>query len=174
MTSGKIENIDNFADTESSAIMDGTRALLRFILDHHWAEPHLRGCFHIAIGRTVTLPEPIPPSKGVTWRELAQLLTELQYNPLWIASLGLVPSRQQLRDLPKLWYTAIGLSQVDSQASRDDAGILTEKLATFQVIVGPAPLVPPQRELRPIQSSAREDEPEEGEDDRKKKRRKNN
>lgn len=127
--------------------MHGTLRLLELVRDHGLAADHLRGLFHIAIGRRVTDPHGAVLTTGVTWRELAALLKDAKYDRELVRELGADPDTLAPKDREKFWYNAVALARVDGPEARGQAEKLAAALRPLGVVVGPppgaAPIPPP-------------------------------
>jgi hypothetical protein len=136
--------------------MEGTKEFLELVAQHGLARGHLRGVFHIAIGRKVTKADGTPLAGGVTWRELAAILKTVKFDRDLVKELGADPETVAPRDREKFWYAAIALAQVDSQEARTQAERLAVKLERYGIrISGIAPL-PTRQSSAP---AAKEEEP---------------
>ena len=121
--------------------MEGTKEFLELVVQHGLAKGHLRGVFHIAIGRRLTKADGTPLAGGVTWRELAAILKTVKFDRELVKELGADPETVAPRDREKFWYAAIALAQVDSHEARSQAERLAAKLERFGIrISGIAPL----------------------------------
>src|SRR5438045_7752266 len=87
--------------------MDGLREFLEAVRQRGLVAGHLRGLFHIAIGRRVTRQDGTVVSAGVTWRELAGMLKALRFDKELVAEVGGDPAETAPRDRTRLWYAAI-------------------------------------------------------------------
>jgi len=119
--------------------MDHLQDVLELLRRKGLLKGRLRGVLHIAIGRTLSTPEGRAISRGMTWRELANLLRDLRFDPAMVSELGLDPETLSPRDRLKFWYSAIGLAKVDSPAAFAEAEKVAASLKPFDVIVGPPP-----------------------------------
>jgi hypothetical protein len=129
--------------------MHGTQRFLEQVHNHRLASGHLRGVFHIAIGRKVTDPDGNVVSSGVTWRELAVLLKEAKYDRELVRELGADPDTLSPKDREKFWYAAVTLAKVDGPEARQQADALIALLKPHGLIVGPPPGPPPKTPLTP-------------------------
>jgi hypothetical protein len=119
--------------------MDGLRELLERVRDHNLVAGHIRGLFHIAIGRRVTTPAGELVSAGATWRELASLLKLLRYDKDIVAEVGADPEELAPRDRQRYWYSAIALARPDSPEAVAAAEKLIPLLRPLGYVVGPPP-----------------------------------
>ena len=98
------------------------------------AAGHLRGVFHIAIGRTVSRPDGTVLSTGLTWRELAGLFKVLRFDKELVRELGADPDALAPRDRQRFWYSAIALARVDSPEAFAEAEALIKRLKDLGAI----------------------------------------
>ena len=119
--------------------MDGLRELLEQVRDRNLAAGHLRGLFHVAIGRRVTTTAGQPVSAGATWRELAALLKLLRFDKELVTEVGADPEELAPRDRQRYWYSAIALARPDSSEAMADAEKLIPLLKPLGYLVGPPP-----------------------------------
>ena len=76
---------------------------------------HLRGMFHVLIGRTITNQnDQSVISKGMTWRELAGWLKKVRWDTDAVREIGLEPKNLPPRDRQRFWYSAIAHAKVTS------------------------------------------------------------
>ena len=120
--------------------MDGLRDLLEQVRDKNLAAGHLRGLFHVAIGRRVTTSTGALVSAGATWRELAALLKHLRYDKDLVAEVGADPEELAPRDRQRFWYSAIALARPDTSEAIADAEKLIPLLKPLGYMVGPPPV----------------------------------
>jgi hypothetical protein len=114
---------------------DGIRTFLEVVRDHKLAPGHLRGLFHIAIGRTISTPDGTIISTGVSWRYLALMLRALQYDPKLVHELGEDPQKLAPKDRERLWFVAIAHAKVDSPEAREQAVALAQRLKAHGFLV---------------------------------------
>ena len=119
--------------------MDGLRELLERVRDHNLVAGHLRGLFHVAIGRRITTPAGALVSAGATWRELAALLKLLRYDKDLVTEVGADPEALAPRDRQRYWYSAIALARPDSPEAVAAAEKLIPLLKPLGYVVGPPP-----------------------------------
>src|SRR5262249_2452015 len=115
--------------------MDGIREFLETVRQHHLVEGHLRGLFHIAIGRRIARSDGQVLSAGVTWRQLAAVLKAIRFDKEFVAEVGADPETLAPRDRERFWYSAIALSKVDSQESRAQAEWLIARLKPIGYVI---------------------------------------
>ena len=135
------------SDRGRSHGMDGLRGFLEAVRDNGLLAGHLRGLFHIAIGRKITTDAGVVLSAGVTWRELAALLKLLRFDKDLVGELGGDPDELSPRDRQRLWYSAIALARPDSAEAIAQAEKLIPALKRLGYVVGPPP--GPQAPARP-------------------------
>jgi hypothetical protein len=137
--------------------MDGLRELLEQVRDRNLAPGHLRGLFHIAIGRRITTTADQLVSAGATWRELAALLKLLRFDKELVIEVGADPEELAPRDRQRYWYSAIALARPDSAEAIAEAEKLIPLLKPLGYLVGPPPAavkpVPPSRGVKKKDSS---------------------
>lgn len=136
-------------DRGRSSGMDGLRELLEQVRDKNLAAGHLRGLFHIAIGRRVTTTAGALVSAGATWRELAALLKLLRFDKELVTEVGADPDELAPRDRQRFWYAAIALARPDSPEAIADAEKLIPLLKPLGYVVGPPPAA-----VKPVPASA--------------------
>ena len=131
--------------------MDGIRDLLETARANGLAAGRFRGLLHIAIGRTVTSPDGTRLSAGLTWRELANLLKALRFDPELGRELGADPDTLSPRDRERYWYAVIALARVDGADAVADADKLVGPLKALGYVIAPPPggIVPPARTRPP-------------------------
>jgi hypothetical protein len=120
--------------------MEGLREFLRVVHQHGLVAGHLRGLFHITIGRRISRAEDASVvSAGVTWRELANMLKDLKYEKELVAEVGADPEELSPRDRLRFWYSAIALARPDSAEARAQADALAAAVKPLGYIIGPPP-----------------------------------
>lgn len=119
--------------------MDGLRKMLEAVQDAGLATGHLRGLFHVCIGRKITAANGTVVSNGVTWRELANLLKIARYDPELVREVGADPEELSPRDRQRYWYGAIALARPDSADAVADGQRLAALLEPLGYQVGPPP-----------------------------------
>lgn len=124
--------------------MDGIAEFLEAVRRHHLVAGRLRGVFHIAIGRKITTSDGRVLSSGVTWRDLSAVLKQLRFDKELVRELGAEPDELSPRDRQRMWYSAIGLAQVNGPAAFDQAEELVELLKPHGFQIGPSPSERPE------------------------------
>jgi beta-phosphoglucomutase-like phosphatase (HAD superfamily) len=116
--------------------MDGVVQLLELARQQGWQRTHLRGLWHLAIGRALHDAQGRLLSPGSTWRELANILKQLKYDRDLVLTLGLDPESLLAKDRDKFWYYAIAATKLDTPEARQQADELKAQLAPLGIIVG--------------------------------------
>jgi hypothetical protein len=119
--------------------MDGLREFLEAVHQQGLVARHLRGLFHVAIGRRITRTDGTPVSSGVTWRELAGLLKTLRFDKELGAEVGADPEHLSPRDRQRYWYSVIALARPDSSQSLAEAEELAAAVRKLGFVIGPRP-----------------------------------
>jgi len=119
--------------------MDGIREFLEEVRQHDLARGHLRGLFHIAIGRRISKATGEVVSSGVTWRQLSAVLKTVRFDKDLVSELGADPETLSPRDRERFWYSAIALARVDSPAARAEADRLAARLKPLGYVISPPP-----------------------------------
>lgn len=118
---------------------------------------HLRGVFHLAIGRRISDAAGTLVSAGVTWRELSVLLRDLRFDKNLVTEVGADPDELAPRDRQRFWYSAIALARPDSAEARAEAEVVIEMLKPLGYAVGPVPApVTPKSLSSPVTPPAAE------------------
>jgi hypothetical protein len=128
--------------------MDGLQKLLDVVRRQGLVAGHLRGLFHILIGRRITDADGNVISTGITWRELAALLKDERLEKELVEEVGADPEELSPRDRQRFWYSAIALSHPHSAEAMAQADRLIPALKKLGYIVGPPP-APPRPAPRP-------------------------
>lgn len=97
--------------------MDALPGFLDTIRKADLVRGHFLGFLHVLIGRRVRHGEHTICA-GLTWRELAQYLKKVRWDPECVRELGLSPDDLPPRDRERFWYSAITRAGVDSAAAR--------------------------------------------------------
>jgi hypothetical protein len=119
--------------------MQGTLRVLELVRDQNLAAGHLRGLFHIVIGRRITDANGVVVSSGITWRQLAAMLKEAKYDKELVREFVADPESLSPKDREKFWYSAVALAQVDGPEAHTQADQLAQRLTAFGLFVGPPP-----------------------------------
>ncbi len=101
---------------------------------------HLRGLFHVVIGRRIATADGKVLSHGVTWRQFAELLKDLHWDKDIVIELGLNPQEMPLKDRSRYWYQAIGAAKVLSAEARNDGDQVALIALGLGFQVGPSPV----------------------------------
>jgi hypothetical protein len=119
--------------------MDQLREFLEAVRQHAGGRHPLRGLLHILIGRRITTTDGTAVSGGLTWRETAQLLKRVRWEPETVKELGLEASELPMRDRERFWYHVIARAGVESPEAIAAAEKLAHTLQKHGYVVGPAP-----------------------------------
>ena len=118
--------------------MEGAREFLEQMRQHQLVKGYMRGLLHALIGRTISLADGTVLCKGITWRQLSDLLKQIRWDRELVRELGLNPDELPPRDRQRFWYTAIGAAQVDTLEASAAADRLTRKAAAIGYVIAPA------------------------------------
>lgn len=118
--------------------MEGAREFLEQMRQHQLVKGYVRGLLHALIGRTISRADGTVLSKGLTWRQLSDLLKQIRWDREWVRELGLDPEELPPRDRQRFWYTAIAAAQVDTAEASAAADRLIRKAAAVGYVISPA------------------------------------
>ncbi len=146
--------------------MDSIRDMLEAARTNGLAAGRFRGLLHVAIGRSVSMPDGTKISSGATWRELAALLKALRYDPELGREAGADPDTLSPRDRERYWYAVIALARVDGPEARAEAEQLIAPLKAAGFVVAPtvgaptpmAPKAKPSAKEKPEKRSEKAEE----------------
>jgi hypothetical protein len=119
--------------------MDRLREFLDLVSEQGLATGNFLGLLHVLIGRKITRADGTEVSPGLSWRRLAAVLEERDWEPEVVRELGLDPAALPRRDRRRFWYQAIGHARVDSPAAREAGDRLAEALKDAGYVIGLAP-----------------------------------
>ncbi|MCZ2341412.1 MAG: hypothetical protein LC104_06395 [Bacteroidales bacterium] len=139
--------------------MDGIAEFLEAVRRHHLIAGRLRGVFHIAIGRRITTTDGRVLSTGVTWRDLSAQLKQLRFDKDLVKEIGADPDVLAPRDRQRMWYSAIGLAQVNSLEAYTQAEELVELLSPHGFLIGPSPSGRPESPASPADTPSSSSQP---------------
>jgi hypothetical protein len=131
--------LPEIVDSDGDVRMDALTELLTELKKSGQTQGHFLGMLHVLIGRRVTRQDDTLVSAGVSWRELANLLKKLRWDPDAAAELKLNPDELPPRDRERYWYSAIVRARVDTaeaQAAGDRFALVLKKKGYK---VGPSP-----------------------------------
>jgi hypothetical protein len=95
--------------------MDALSSLLEDLKNGGQTQGNFLGFLHVLIGRKTTRQKDgAPVSNGMSWRDLANWLKKLRWDPEAVRELGLNPDDLPPRDRQRYWYSAIAHARVDS------------------------------------------------------------
>jgi hypothetical protein len=115
--------------------MDGVREFLDAVRHHQLVIGHFRGLLHLIIGRTISRRDGTVLSRGVTWRQLAEVLKLLRWDRELVRELGLNPDELPPRDRQRFWYSAVAGARIDSNEARAEADKLIPLVAKLGFVV---------------------------------------
>jgi hypothetical protein len=119
--------------------MDALTALLTELKQGAQTQGHFLGMLNVLIGRRVTRKDDTLVSAGVSWRELANLLKKLRWDPDAAAELNLKADELPPRDRERYWYSAIVRARVDTPEAQAAGDRFAAMLKKKGYKVGPAP-----------------------------------
>jgi hypothetical protein len=119
--------------------MDALSTFLEKIQKSTHGKGQLVGLFNVLIGRRITAKDGTLIAAGLTWREVANLLKRLRWDPERVRELGLDPDDLPPRDRQRFWYTAIARSHVDSEEAAHAGDKLAEQLKKQGYTIGAGP-----------------------------------
>ena len=122
--------------------MERLRELLELLRKKGTAQGNFLGLLHLLIGRRITGEDGTVISTGVTWRELANLLKRVRWEPEAVQEVGLKPAELPMRDRQRYWYTVIAQAGVDGPEAAARGERLAAALRALGYVVGPAPGTP--------------------------------
>jgi hypothetical protein len=120
--------------------------LCEFLTDlqrHSYARGNFLGLLNVLIGRQICAADGSIISKGLTWRELADLLRRARWDREAARQLGLDPAALPPRNRQRFWFAAIAQAGVDSARATEAGNRLAEILRSAGYDVGPPPGKPP-------------------------------
>ena len=127
--------------------MEKLLEFLETLRKHGLVAGHLRGVFHIVIGRRITDRNGRVVSAGVTWRELSNILKDMRFDKDLVVEIGAVPDELSPRDRQRFWYSVIALAKPDSTEAHTQAAKLIAALKPHGYTIGSAPAPPSQKSL---------------------------
>jgi glycerol kinase len=119
--------------------MDALLELLAELKRSGLPHGHLQGFLHVIIGRQIKKKDGKPVSSGITWRELANYLKKLRWDPELVAELGIKGEDLPPRDRERFWYSAIVRARVDTPEAQAAGDKFAAWLKKKGYDVGPAP-----------------------------------
>jgi len=119
--------------------MDVLREFLADVKRHGYARGNLLGMLHLSIGRQIKAADGAILSRGLTRRELADLLKKARWNPDAVLELGLDPAALPPRDRQRYWYQVIAQVRVDSAQATEAGDRLAQVLNSAGYQIGTAP-----------------------------------
>ncbi len=120
--------------------MDTLTKLLDEIKSSQKSIGNLIGFLHVLIGRKITRRSDLAViSRGMSWREMANLLKKVRWEPDVVRELGIEPSTLPPRDRQRYWYSAIAAAHVDSAKAIEAGDRFAKSLNELGYDVGPPP-----------------------------------
>jgi hypothetical protein len=120
--------------------MDALAALLEELKHGGQTQGNFLGFLHVMIGRTIARQQDgTVISKGLSWRDLANSLKKVRWDPEAVRELGLVPDNLPPRDRQRFWYSAIVHAKVDARQAAAAGDRYAEVLRGLGYDVGPPP-----------------------------------
>jgi hypothetical protein len=119
--------------------MDPVREFLNEVMQKGRVNSHLLGLLNIVIGRRISRADGTVLSTGVTWRALAGLLKQCQYDVELVRELGMEPDDLAPRERQRFWYNVIAKADVASQEATQQGDRLAAILQKDGYVIGPAP-----------------------------------
>ena len=119
--------------------MDALTDLFELLQTKHLTRGLFLGFLNVLIGRRVTSPGGVVLSSGLPFRELANWLKKVRWDPDDVKELGLDPNALPVRDRQRYWFSAICQAQVGSDAAVKAGDQFAAKLQAHGYTVGPAP-----------------------------------
>src|SRR5688572_10503878 len=97
------------------------------------------GFLNVLIARRITNSQGVIVSAGLTFRDLANWLRKVRWDPDDVKELGLDPDSLPVRDRQRYWFSAICQAQVGSEAALKSGEQFAAKLKAAGYVVGPPP-----------------------------------
>lgn len=97
------------------------------------------GFLNVMIGRRITSPAGTGVSSGLPFRDLANWLKKVRWDPDDVKELGLDPDSLPVRDRQRYWFSAICQAQVGSDAALKAGDQFADRLRAEGYTVGPPP-----------------------------------
>lgn len=119
--------------------MDAMTELMEVIRDKHLSRGHFQGLLHILIGRRIVGPGGAVVSAGMTFRDVANLLKKLRWDPDDVKELGVDPASLPMRDRQRYWFSAICQAHVDGGAAMSAGDQLVPLFRAEGYEIGPPP-----------------------------------
>lgn len=119
--------------------MDAMTELMEVIRAKHLSRGHFQGLLNILIGRRIVGPDGTVISAGMTFRDVANLLKKLRWDPDAVKELGLDPASLPVRDRQRYWFSAICQAKVDGGAAKSAGDQLVPIFRAQGYDIGPPP-----------------------------------
>jgi hypothetical protein len=122
--------------------MDALSMLFDILKKKGLTKGHFLGFLHVLIGRRITQADGSLVCAGMAWRELANWLKKVRWDPEAVRELGQDPDTLPPRDRQRFWFVALTQAGLDSAAASEAGDRFAEVLRRQGYEVGPAPQAP--------------------------------
>jgi hypothetical protein len=120
--------------------MDALPTLLEELKLGGQAQGNFLGFLHVLIGRKITRQsDSVVISAGMSWRDLANWLKKVRWDPEAVTELGLEAEDLPPRDRQRYWYSAIAHARVDSPEAVKAGDRFAAALHKLGYAIGPPP-----------------------------------
>jgi hypothetical protein len=120
--------------------MDALSSLLEDLKQGGQTQGNFLGFLHVLIGRKVTRQQDNTPiSNGMSWRDLANWLKKVRWDPEAVRELSLDPNSLPPRDRQRYWYSAIAHAKVDGPTAVKAGDRFADVLRGMGYDIGPPP-----------------------------------
>ena len=119
--------------------MDHVREFLAEMLQKSRVKGHFLGLLNVVIGRRISRVDGTVLSTGTTWRALANLLKQCQYDAELVRELGMDPEILSSRERQRFWYAVIARADVASEEATHAGDLLATLLQKDGYDIGAAP-----------------------------------
>jgi hypothetical protein len=128
--------------------MDALPLLFEMLKRKGLTTGHFLGFVHVFIGRRISQTDGTTVSAGMTWRDLANWLKKLRWDPEAVRELGQDPDVLPPRDRQRFWFTAFARAGLDSEAASKAGDRFARVLHEHGYEVGsPASAPPPKNQV---------------------------
>jgi hypothetical protein len=115
---------------------------------------HFLGFLHVIVGRRITQVDGTLVSSGMTWRDLANWLKKVRWEPEAVRELNQDPDNLPPRDRQRFWFTALTQAGLDSAAASRAGDRFAEILRAHGYEVGSSPSVAGPARSKEIEQDA--------------------